>query len=295
MTSPFAFAPGTSWLHRRSPVAKLAWLGAAVVFAFAAYHPIPLAIVAGAGLTLAVAAGAGRPVLRAMAILGPLAASIMVLQALAPATCAGSCREAARLGPLVIADEGFTRGVALVLRILAMETWAVAVLVTTHPSDLFAGLRRLRVPYALALMTSLTMQLVPVLQREVDLVLVAQRARGLPATGPAAAVRALRPAFVATFERVQGMAISMESRGLGLGRGRTSWRNVQLDRVDRVLALGGVALGLAGATAAVAWWGPTAVPVIEWPAPVAIAGTAASAIAFAGLLLRALPRTARPV
>ena len=291
--TPFAFSPGASWLHLRSPVAKIAWLTAAVAFAFASYNPVPLAVVAVAGLALAVGAGAGRAAIRTMAVLGPLAASIIVLQALAPTSCASGCRIAAHLGPLPIADVGLTRGLALVLRILAMETWAVAVLVTTHPGDLFAGLRRLRVPYTLAFMASLTVQLVPVLQRELEQVLVAQRARGLPARGPGAFVPALRPAFVATFERVQGMAISMEARGFGRERQRTSWRAVGLDRADRILAAVGVLAAVAGVAAGLAWWGPGALPVVAWPAGLALAVTVASAAAFGGLLVRAAVVVAR--
>ncbi len=293
MSSPFAFAPGSSWLHRRSPVAKIAWLTASVGFAFAAYNPVPLAVVAGAGLLLAVVSGAGRPAVRTMAVLGPLAASIIVLQVLTPAACAGGCRVAAQIGPFTVANDGLTRGVALVLRVLAMETWAVAVLVTTHPSDLFAGLRRLRVPYTAAFMASLTVQLVPVLQRELQIVIVALRARGLPATGVAAVVPALRPAFVAAFERVQGMTISMEARGFGMGRQRTSWRTVGLDRTDWVLALMGGALLVAGVAAGLTWWGLDALPVIAWPAPVALSLTGLATAAFGWLLLRGLVLTAR--
>ncbi len=293
MRSTFAFSPGRSWLHRRSPVTKVVWLVAAVAFAFAAYHPVPLAVVAGAGFLLAAAAGAAGPVVRAMAVLGPLAASIIVLQALAPTSCPGGCRIAGQIGPFTLADDGLTRGIALVLRILAMETWAVAVLVTTHPSDLFAALRRMRVPYTAAFMALLTLQLVPVLQRELDIVLVAQRARGLPASGVAAVIPALRPAFVATFERVQGMAISMEARGLGLGRERTSWRPVGLDGVDRVLAGIGVVVLVAGVVAGLVWWGPGSLPVLVWPAPLAVLVTTASAVAFLWLIARALVQTAR--
>ncbi len=293
MNSLFTFVPGTSWLHRRSPVAKLAWFAAAVGIAFATYHPVPLAVVAVTGLALAALSGVARPALRTMAVLGPLAASIIVLQALAPATCASPCLVVAQVGPFAIGGAGLTRGLSLVLRVLAMETWAVAVLVTTHPSDLFAGLRRLHVPYTAAFMGSLTVQLVPVLGRELEIVLAAQRARGMSARGFGALIPALRPAFVATFERVQGMAISMEARGFGLAGARTSWRYVGLDRVDQVLAILGAVALVAGVGAGIAWWGLDSLPVVVWPAAVAVVVTAVSAAAFGWLLVRALVLTAR--
>jgi energy-coupling factor transport system permease protein len=291
--TPLAYAPGVSRLHRLSPVPKLAWLVAAVAFAFATYHPAPLLAVAAAGLVLAVGAGAARPALRAVAVFGPLAASIVVLQAIAPASCGGACTVAARIGPLAVTDQGLTHGIELVARILAMETVAVAVLVTTHPSDLFGALRRLRVPYAVAFMLSLTMSLVPVMGRELGLVLAAQRARGLRAAGFAAVVPAFLPAFVATFERVQQLAMSMEARGFGATAARTSWRRVRLTRSDGVLAVAGVAAGIAGVAAGIAWWGVDRTPVLYLPAPVAVAIVAASLVAFVGGLAAALAAMAR--
>jgi energy-coupling factor transport system permease protein len=291
--SPFTYVPGTSWLHRRSPVPKLAWLAAAVAFAFATYHPLPLLVVAAAGLALAAAAGAGRPALRAMAVLGPLAASIVVIQALAPAACQGDCTEIARIGPVTISAEGLSRGISLVARLLAMETVAVAVLVTTHPSDLFGGLRRIRVPWTVAFMLAMTMRLVPLLQRELGLVLDAQRARGLRASGFRAVVPALLPVFVAGFEHVGQLAIGMEARGFGAGIVRTSWREVAFGPVDRVLAVAGVVAGVLGVAAGLAWWGASSVPVLVLPAPVALAIVGVSSVSFVGLIVVAFARMAR--
>ena len=291
--SPFAYVPGQSWVHRLSPVPKLAWLAAAVAFAFATYHPVPLLIVAGVGLALAVVSGVGRPALRVMAVLGPLAASIIVIQALAPVGCTGACTTAATVGPLRIGAEGLSRGISLVARILAMEMIAVDVLVTTHPSDLFAGLRRVRVPYAFAFMLAMTMQLVPVLQRELALVLDAQRARGLRASGVGAIVPALLPVFVTGFERIQRLAIGMEARGFGAGIERTSWRSVSFGSFDRALAATGLVAGVTGVAAGLAWWGPSSVPVIAMPPWLAVGVVVAAGAAFATLIGRALVAMAR--
>jgi energy-coupling factor transport system permease protein len=283
----FAFAPGRSWLHRMSPVPKLAWLAATVAFALATYHPVPLLAVAVAGVAGAVSAGAGRPVLHAMAVLAPLAASIIVLQALAPAACRPTCTTVAWLGPFAITGEGLARGISLVARVLAMECVAVAVLVTTHPADLFAGLRRIRVPSTFAFLLAMTMQLVPVLQRELGLVLEAQRARGLRAAGFRALVPALVPVFVAGFERIGRLAISMEARGFGAGVARTSWRQVAFTASDRVIAVAGVVAGVAGAAAGLAWWGTSSVPVLAPPAWLAVLLVGGAAISFAGVLVAA--------
>ena len=181
------------------------------------FDPVALGGIAAAGVVVAATAGIAGRLARAIAVLAPLAAAILVVQAIAPVACGAACTPAATLGPFTIWVEGVARGLTFVLRIVAMEVAAIAVLQTTHPSDLFAALARLRVPYVLNLMIALTLQLVPVLQREVGLVLAAQRARAMRGSGLSALIPSFVPVFASTVERVQQLAISLESRGFGTG------------------------------------------------------------------------------
>jgi energy-coupling factor transport system permease protein len=285
---PIAYAPGGSWLHRLSPIPKLAWLAAAVCVAFTAYHLVPLAAITVAGLALAVAAGLGRVVLRVLAWLAPLAASILVLQSLAPAVCGDACTPLATLGPFTIYAEGLSRGLSLVARILAMEVAAVVVLASTHPSDLFAALARLRVPFTLNFMIAMTLHLVPVLQREVGLVLAAQRARGMRTGGAGAILPAFVPVFAGAVERMRELAISLESRAFGAPGPRTSYRRVRFGAADRALAVAGVAATVSGTVLGLTAWGSAAAPVVVVPAPIALAIVAGAAAVFAGVLVAAV-------
>jgi energy-coupling factor transport system permease protein len=292
-SSPFAFAPGTSALHRRNAVPKLVFLAAALAFSLATFHPVPLLAVAGAACLLGVWAGVGGQVWRAMRILGPLAASIVVLQVANPAICASGCTVVASAGPFSITAEALARGVSFVSRLLAMESVAVVVLVTTRPADLFGALRRLRVPHPVALMLATTMQLVPLLQRELGTVLDAQRARGMRARGFRAVVPALLPVFVAGFERVNRLAISMEARGYGAGVARTSYRTDSFGRADRVLAWAGGIAGVLGVIAGLTVWGASSVPPLVVPAWVALALVGAAAAAFIAVVAAAVVAIAR--
>jgi energy-coupling factor transporter transmembrane protein EcfT len=256
-----------------------------VAYAFVSFAPAPLAAIVVAGLALAVSAGILPGVLRATLALAPLAASILALQAINPAACAGACTPAAQLGPLTISEQGVARGLLLVLRILAMEVAALVVFQTTRTQDLFAGLARLRVPYVLNFMIALTLQLVPLLEREVRIVLAAQRARGMRGTGLGALVPALVPVFAGAVERVERLAISLESRGFGASGPKTSYRRVRFGARDRVLAVAGVVAGVLGVAAALAWGGgaaPTAVP-----APLAVAVFVLAVAVFVGTVLAA--------
>jgi energy-coupling factor transport system permease protein len=293
VASPFAYAPGSSWLHRRSAVPKLAWLAAALAFSLATFHPVPLLLVTAGATAMAISAGVGGTMWRAMRLLGPLAASIVVLQVAAPGTCAGGCTEVARVGSASITAEGLARGLAYISRLLAMESSAVVLLVTTRPADLFGALRRLRVPHPVALLLATTMQLVPALERELAIVLDAQRARGMRATGVRALVPALLPVFVSAFERVSRLAIAMEARGYGSSVARTSYRTDAFGPGDRALAAGAVAAGVAGVVAGTLLWGASSVPPLVMPAWAALAMVGAAGLAFAGLIGAALVAVAR--
>jgi energy-coupling factor transport system permease protein len=282
--SPFAYVPGTSWLHRLSAVPKLVWLAAVLAFALVALHPLPLLILAVAAWVLGMSAGVGGPMWCAIRVLGPLAASVIVLQVAAPATCPGGCTVLAAVGPLTITAEALGRGSAYVARLLAMASAGVAVLVTTRPADLFGALRRLRVPHPVALVLATTMELVPLLGREFALVLDARRARGLRATGFRAVVPALLPVFVAAFERVGRLAIAMEARGYGAGIPRTSYRTAPFGRGDRVLSLAGAAAGALGVVAGLTVWSAGTTPQLVVPAWAAVAIVVAAAGSFAALI-----------
>lgn len=306
-TSPFAYVAGSSALHRLNAVPKLVWLAAALAFSLAAFEPLPLLAVVAAACVLAAWAGVAGPMWRAMRVLGPLAASIVVLQVLAPTASgacpsvsglavpgdAAACTVVARLGPLPVTAEALARGLSFISRLLAMEAVAVVVLVTTRPSDLFGALRRLHVPHPVALMLATTMQLVPLLQRELAIVLDAQRARGMHASGLRAVVPALLPVFVAGFERVGRLAIAMEARGYGAGVPRTSLRTDGFGPLDRALSVVGVVAGALGVALGLTVWGASSVAPLVVPAPVALALVGAALAAFIAVLVRAVLALAR--
>jgi energy-coupling factor transport system permease protein len=284
----FAADRGTSWLHRLDPVAKLAWLVTVVVVAFATYHPIPLFAMAATGFALGLSAGVGGRIVRILLIFAPVTASILVIQSLAPASCQGACTPFVQVGPFELYQEGTIHGLSLVGRLLAVETVALAVITTTHPSDLFAALARLRVPYVANLMLSMTLQLIPILQREFALVLAAQRARGMRSTGFRAVLPSFVPVFAGAFERVQQLTIGLESRAFGATGNRTSYRRVRTGRGDAAAAIAGVVAGVVGTVFALTAWSADRTPDVLFPPEVVgavfvLAGTLFVAVILAGI------------
>jgi energy-coupling factor transport system permease protein len=282
-----AFTPerGSTWLHRLDPLVKLAWLVAVIVVSFATFHPLPLLAIAVVGLVVAASAGVGSRVARILAIFVPVTASILVIQTLGPAACVGGCTPVARLGPLLLYGEGTIRGLSLVSRLLAVEVVALAVILTTHPSDLFAALARLRVPYVPNLMLSMTLRLIPILQREFAIVLSAQRARGMQASGFAALLPSFVPVFAGAFQRVQQLTISLESRGFGATSRRTSYRQVRSGPRAMLAALAGIAAGVVGTIVGLTIWSADRLIGVVLPADLVVGVFIVAATLFAGVIL----------
>ncbi len=286
------YVPGRSWLHRASPLPKLAWLAGCVVVVLATWDPVVLAVIATLGFLLAASARVGRAAARTVIALAPVAASLIVLQALAPVACRTVCTPVASLGPLTVYQEGMSHALALVARLLAMETVGVAMLATTHPSDLFATLRRLRLPYEVSLMAMLSLQLIPQLRHELGVVLQAQRSRGLRATGIGALVPTLVPVVSGSFDRLSTLVLSLEARGLGAGP-RTSYRRVDLRPVDLAATAVAVLATIAGTVMAVTRWGGEQAATIALPPTIAVGIVLAAVVVFVVVMasgLRALAR-----
>jgi energy-coupling factor transport system permease protein len=284
---------GTSWLHKLSPIAKFTWLIAIMCFAFASYNPWPLFAIAIIGLLMAASAGILKGVGRVLLVFAPVTASMLVIQAIAPAICSNTCTPVTQVGPFTIYQEGISHGLSLVARVLSMEVVAVAVLLTTHPSDMFAAFARLKMPYVLNFMLAMTLQLIPVLQREVQVVLSAQRSRGMKSTGFGSLIPSFVPVFAGAFERVQQLAISLESRAFGSSGKKTSYRQISFGPVDFVVAILGIVVGVLGTIAGIVFWSAGNTPVIILPVWLTVAIFLVAATMFIGVIVIAVVALAR--
>jgi energy-coupling factor transport system permease protein len=242
---PVIFVPGNSFFHRLHPLAKLIWAVAAIVLAFATRNPLVLFGVFLLGLLFIVLARVLPAYGRVMLILFPISLSLIVFQAIAPAF-PQPWIPIARLGPFTIYREGIYSGLSLLMRAYAGSSFAVLLVLTTHPSDLFASLQKLGVPHELNFMVSASLQMVPIVQREFQIVLSAQRSRGMRARGFGSVLPSMVPVFAGTIERVQQLAMSLESRAFGSKGVKTSLREINATAKDYLFALLGIALAALG-------------------------------------------------
>ena len=281
---PVSLVPGNSFVHRLNPITKVAWVVSYIVAAFATQNIVVLGTMIALATAIGVAAGVGSNLVRGLAILPPLGGSLIFIQAVAPAIAAPWTPIGA-FGPFTIYQEGIYSGLMLFGRIASCLIMALVLVMTTHQNDLFASLSRLRVPYILNFMMALTLQLLPLFQREVAVIMSAQKSRGMRGRGFAAVLPSFIPVFVGAIERVQQLAISLESRGFGSQGNRTSYRRLTVRPVDWVLgavvALGAVAI----VTISIARRSWSLVSVVTFSPAVAFALTVAAATAFIGTLV----------
>jgi len=246
------YAPGDSPLHRLDARSKLLAMLILIAGVIIAAHPLGYVAIL---LLLAVATVAGRIELaRIRRAFGLLLVIIAVGAVLVAILTPG--KVVAMLGPFHVTRTGLDlalRGAAQTIVIL--YTGALMV-ITTVPTVLGTGLvwymnplRRLRVPVdEIAVMVGIGLAFLPLLQQELQRILLAQRARGADfrrgtlESRLISALNILPPLLASNLRRAEELAVAMESRGYVPGAPRTllnAGRFGPADAVALVLALAG--------------------------------------------------------
>ncbi|MBX3049103.1 MAG: energy-coupling factor transporter transmembrane protein EcfT [Anaerolineales bacterium] len=240
---PISVVPGNSPIHRINPIPKMVWVLGILVISFITRNPVILGGVFLLGLLFVTIAQIWPSYLRVVMVLFPISLTLILLQSIAPAF-PQPWTPIVAVGPFTIWQEGIYSGLSLLLRIMCMTTFAMVMIMTSHPSDIFASMQKVGLPYTMNFILTMTLQLIPILQSEFNTVLKAQKSRGLKGTGFAAILPSMVPVFVGAIERVQQLSISLESRAFGSSGQKTSYRQVQFGFKDAlVLAAGALFSG----------------------------------------------------
>ncbi|MFD1929778.1 energy-coupling factor transporter transmembrane component T family protein [Sporosarcina siberiensis] len=139
-----------------------------------------------------------------------------------------------------IYEEGLRQAIFISTRFLVLVLMTSILTLTTTPISITDGLEELLNPFKrfklpvheLALMMSISLRFIPTLMDETDKILKAQLARGSDiSTGSVkqrigAVIPLLVPLFVSAFKRAEDLAIAMEVRGYRGGEGRTRYRQL---------------------------------------------------------------------
>ncbi|WNS44686.1 energy-coupling factor transporter transmembrane protein EcfT [Paenibacillus sp. MMS20-IR301] len=153
-----------------------------------------------------------------------------------------------------VTEAGIEKGLFIVWRILLLVSLASLLTLTTRPLDLAKGLEQLCKPLsrrgvpveATALMLVIAIRFIPTIIQELDRIMLAQRARGYDIIALKGHKRMFAylslvvPLLITTVQRAEQLAMTIDARAYGTGRGRTSYRELILSRMD--YTAGGVTL-----------------------------------------------------
>lgn len=245
------YVPGRSWLHRCDPRVKLWLLLLGVALAFRWTHPLTQALyVTLLLLVLRLAGITGHSLGWLWHQMRPLVLLMLLLQPF----FTPSGKILAQVGPLTLTVGGLNSGALLALRILAMAFLTGGLLFTTDQRALVQAFVRLGLPYTWGLTVSLTLRFLPAIGGLATTVREAQASRGWVAEGNfIRRARDYLPVLIAivigALRLSDQLALALAARGLGYPGPRTTWRKLQMRRLDWWV-LGWSTVGFIGAWSA---------------------------------------------
>ncbi|HOA24919.1 MAG: energy-coupling factor transporter transmembrane component T [Aggregatilineales bacterium] len=228
------YRPGSSLLHRLHPLTKLAWLIGMTVLVFAVRHwwlavgvlAAVLAAFAAFRLPLGEARGARLFAFTALALFGLQAVFLDVGRTLI------------EVGPVTVTSGGVEAGVFVAARFLSVVLLSYLFVFTTSPNELAYGLMQAGLPYRFGFTLVTALRLVPIFEREAQMVYRAQVMRGAAYDRKnlsrflLLARQFFLPMLVSALGKVDALAVSMEGRCFGKHPNRTYLREVRFARRD---------------------------------------------------------------
>jgi energy-coupling factor transporter transmembrane protein EcfT len=238
--SPLAYTPGRSPLHRASPGAAIAYLGALAIVGFVYSSPLVLVAAIVATVLAGSAAGAGRAVRASLRLALPLLLVMVIVNALVTHrgdTILVRGWEMPVIGNTDITLESLAAGGAIGLRIVAVVLAFAVYSACVDPDRVLRALRP--VARRSAMTAGLVTRMVPLAAADGARLREATALRG-PAAEPVGRAVLARRLVEGSLDRAVDVAATLELRGHSLGI-RPRMRR-QPSRDDLPLYLTGVAI-----------------------------------------------------
>lgn len=229
------YFPGNSVVHRLDPRTKLLVLVAYIAALFLAVGFVSLGLVALFLVTMILISRIPfKSIVRGMK---PLV-FILVFTGMLNLFFSESGKVLVKFWVITITDEGLSRAIFMVSRILLLISGTFLLTYTTSPIALTDGLesllgplKKLHVPvHELSMMMCIALRFIPTLIEETDKIMSAQKARGADFENGTLMERAralvpiLVPLFISAFRRADELATAMECRCYQGGEGRTKMK-----------------------------------------------------------------------
>lgn len=237
------YVPGTSFVHRMDPRAKLilSLIYIVAVFmanswsAYAVSFIIALTIIASSGIASKFFWDGVKPLI-----------GVILLTVVIQVFFGVGGHVYWHWGILSITSDGLLNAVYIAIRFVLIILVSTALTLSTSPLEisgaiesLFTPLKKIHFPvYEMALMLSIALRFVPTLIDETEKILNAQRSRGANFSSGSIMARLkklvsiLIPLFESAFNRAEELATAMESRGYQGGEGRSKYRVLNYTKND---------------------------------------------------------------
>ncbi|HIH69513.1 energy-coupling factor transporter transmembrane component T family protein [Methermicoccus shengliensis] len=234
-------------VHRTSAVVKLIWVVDVLTLSLIFDDPIYLVLLFAATLPVVYVGHIAREwfsVIRFVVFLAPMIVALNVAfnhngsHVLYQAGVALPF-----LGTPTITLEALVYGLMMSVRLLAILSAFAILTFTVHPDDLMLLMLKLKVPYRSVLVTSMSTRFLPTLIEDARTITDVQRSRGLEVDRGNIIQRIknrvpiLVPLVANSLDRAVQIAEAMESRAFGSSKKRTFYRELELSRWDKAMAL----------------------------------------------------------
>ena len=250
------YIPGGSALHRLNPLTKLTLVFALILISFSSpfYWTATLLL----GLVIFPLSFVGRVqreyLITALRLVVPATAFIFGMQSL---FLPGGKTLVWHFWFLSLYLEPVQAALLTVSRIFVMISAFILFLLTTHPSELMTDLTRRGLPGQFAYVIVSTLQILPQMQTKAQMIIAAQRSRGLDTEGSlfkriGALVPLVGPLVFGSLVEVEERAIAIEARGFTSPQPKTSLREIPDRYGEQILRW--VLVGLVGLSLLSSLW-----------------------------------------
>jgi energy-coupling factor transport system permease protein len=227
-----------TWIHRLNPLTKLFWSLLMMTLSFLFKDPIILAALFGSIVLVAQLARIlpeMLPVFKGLAVFALLFLLFQIFMIPEGRTLIVLIPGA---NYLRITDRGLTDSLGMGIRLMAIASSFPVLLATTQIKDLVVMLvEKLKIPYTYAFMFITTLRFIPTFMNEMDQIIQAQcsRAHRLDSrnfiTKFFSVCPLAIPLMITSVKKAERLAISMETRGFGVGK-RTYLHRQQFTAAD---------------------------------------------------------------
>lgn len=217
-----------SIIHDLNPVVKFSLVILVVVIFLSSSSMLNFIVMNVVILSLAFVAKVGREFLKGLAfMIGPIFIFSLIIHGLFNPLGTGEESFFSFL-TINISMEGINYGLFFGFKITALISVFYLFILTTYPGRMVTSLRSLGLPHKIGFIVNATLQIVPLMLRDAETILDAQRARGLETKGKLwqrlkAFIPLIGPIVLGSVMRVYERTIALEVRGFSLVGKKTSF------------------------------------------------------------------------